>query len=132
MEFILDTAGYIAEANGLCNETLIDPACGSGAFLSVAATRLLAHLSKPMSRHPEIVASGRGQPEWESEKQVLDIILSRIHAVDVHPFAAFLTTLNLTFLLLPKYAIVREHNPTYPLGIQVFSVDSLEKPDDKA
>jgi hypothetical protein len=55
--------------------------------------------------------------------------MTNIHAIDIHPFATFLTTLNLTFLLLPTYASVRKHNPTFALNFQVFAADSLEKPD---
>ena len=130
VEFILDLAGYVPEAEGLCTKTLLDPACGSGAFVSAAASRLLRHLELHIACHSRDADTRRGVPEWQRQKMVLDAVLANIHAIDIHPFAAFLTTLNLTFLLLPLYASARKHNPGLSLGLQVFSTDSLEKPDE--
>lgn len=129
VEFILDHAGYVPEAEGLCHRKVIDPACGSGAFITAAAARLLKHLEKPLPCHHE--ESVKRIPNWEKQRLVLEKILENVHAVDLHPFAAFLTTLNLTFLLLPVYASVRKNNPTFALNFRVFSADSLEKPDEE-
>lgn len=130
VEFILDLAGYVSEAEGLCRRTIIDPACGSGAFVSVATARLLNHLAKPLPCHE--VAKSKHIPQWEEQRRLLETALRNIHAVDIHPFAAFLTTLNLMFLLLPGYAIVRKRNPSFALNFQVFVADSLEKPDEQS
>jgi hypothetical protein len=127
VEFILDLAGYVPEAEDLCKRRIIDPACGSGAFVAAATARLLKHLEKPLPCHHE--GTGKRTPIWERQRFTLNKILYDIHAIDLHPFAAFLTTLNLTFLLLPIYAKVREYNPTFALNFQVFAADSLEKPD---
>ena len=127
VEFILDSAGYVSDREGLCRKKVIDPACGSGAFVSAAAARLLRHLEMPLECHSE--RSGKLTPKWERQKAILQTVLSHIHAVDTHPFAAFLTTLNLTFLTLPAYAQVQKHDPTFPLDFRVFVADSLEKPD---
>lgn len=132
VEFILDMADYVPEAEGLCDKTVLDPACGSGAFVSIATARLLDHLSRPMPCHTSATNVRKRLPEWQRNKEVLDTVLSNVHGIDVHPFAAFLTTLNLTFLLLPLYAVVRKHNPAFPLALKVFSADSLEKPDDQS
>lgn len=112
VEFILDCAGYVPDVIGLCEKTVIDPACGSGAFVNLAAARLLSHLSKPLKCHS--APPGR-RPEWQRSQATLNTVASNMHGVDVHPFAAFLTTLNMTFLLLPLYASVRRHNPSYSL-----------------
>jgi hypothetical protein len=127
VEFILDQAGYVSEAEGLCHKKVIDPACGSGAFATAAAARLLKHMEMPLPCHHE--ESGKLIPKWEKQRVILQTVLERIHAVDTHPFAAFLTTLNLTFLMLPLYANVRKHNLTFPLDFRVFAADSLDKPD---
>ena len=132
VEFILDMAGYVSEAPGLCDKAVLDPACGSGAFVSIATARLLHHLSLSMPCHTSVTTARKRVPEWQRNKEVLDRVLSNVHAIDVHPFAAFLTTLNLTFLLFPLYAAVHKHNPAFPLALQVFSADSLEKPDDQS
>ena len=130
VEFILDQAGYVPEAENLCRKKVIDPACGSGAFVNAAAARLLKHMEMPLPCHHE--KSVKLIPNWEKQRMVLEKVLENIHAVDAHPFAAFLTTLNLTFLMLPVYANVRKHNPTFPLDFRVFVADSLEKPDEES
>ena len=61
---------------------------------------------------------------------MLDVVVSRVHAIDIHPFGALLTTLNLTFLLLPLFAEVKRQNPEYVLDLRVFSADSLLAPAD--
>ncbi len=130
VEFILDQAGYVPETEGLCHKRVIDPACGSGAFVNAAAARLLKHMEMPLACHHE--GSGKLIPKWEKQRVILETVLEHIHAVDTHPFAAFLTTLNLTFLMLPVYANVRKHNPAFPLDFRVFATDSLEKPDEES
>jgi hypothetical protein len=130
VEFILDQAGHVPETEGLCHKKVIDPACGSGAFVNAAAARLLKHMEMPLPCHHE--GSGKLIPKWEKQRVILETVLEHIHAVDTHPFAAFLTTLNLTFLMLPVYANVRKHNPTFPLDFRVFVADSLEKPDEES
>jgi len=130
VEFILDQAGYVSETEGLCHKKVIDPACGSGAFVTAAAARLLKHMELPLPCHHE--EPRKLVPDWEKQRVILETVLEHIHAVDTHPFAAFLTTLNLTFLMLPVYANVRKHNPTFPLDFRVFAADSLEKPDEES
>jgi len=92
----------------------------------------LRHLSLPLQCHQHIFALPRNAPTWTRDKLVLDIVLRNIHAVGIHPFAAFLTTTNLTFLLLPLFANVRTYNPTFVLDLQVYCADSLEKPEEQS
>jgi hypothetical protein len=51
VEFILYQAGYVPETEGLCHKRVIDPACGSGAFVNAAAARLLKHMEMPLPCH---------------------------------------------------------------------------------
>ena len=48
-----------------------------------------------------------------------------IHAVDIHPFAAFLSTLNVLFLVLPRYREVRLKNPHFAFEPAIMAHDSL-------
>ena len=102
-------------------------ACGSGAFITGALSRLLAHLRLDLSCHADLHKPNI--PEWKHAEEALNIISKKLHAIDLHPFAAFLTTLNVLFLLLPLYVRAREKNPDFTLDLQIFSADSLEKPD---
>jgi len=128
VEFILDAAGYVPDCVGLCSQRVIDLACGSGAFVNAAAARLLEHLSRPMDCHADLQRSRSHRPEWQAAQARLDYVLSHLHAIDLHPFAAFLTTINLTFLVLPLYAGVKRQNPGLALDVRVYSADSLEDP----
>jgi type I restriction-modification system DNA methylase subunit len=125
VELILDLVGYDQNRMGLCNETILDPACGSGTFLVEALLRLLKHLEKNMPCHKH----KPGTPKWEEEKTVLETVTKNIHGVDIHPFATFLTTLNLTFLTIDLYANVAQHYPGFGLEQDIATHDALsDKP----
>ncbi|HVG29320.1 MAG TPA: N-6 DNA methylase [Pyrinomonadaceae bacterium] len=124
----LDLADFKFEAESLCELSFIDPACGSGAFATTALSRLLKHLELKMDCHKDV--NKRGLPEWKRAERILDIATQNLHAIDLHPFAAFLTTLNALFLLMPLYVKAREKNPTFSIDLQIFPADALEKQDE--
>jgi len=126
----LDLAGYQPESVGLCQLSFIDPACGSGAFVTSALARLLDHLSRKLPCHAHL--HQQGLSEWKRAEQTLQIVTEQLHGVDIHPFAAFLTTLNALFLVLPLYIKARDKNPDFALDLWIFSADSLESPDAQA
>ncbi len=127
IDLILDLAEYTPASEGLCRLSFIDPACGSGAFVANALARLLQHLALNLPCHAHL--HKRGTPEWKRSEAILNLVSQNLHGVDLHPFAAFLTTVNVLFLLMPIYAKARGRNPDYSLDLQVFSSDSLEKHD---
>ena len=128
VDFILDVAGYVSGAPGLCSKRIIDLACGSGAFVNAAAARLLEHLSQPMDCHADLQRTRNRRSDWQMAQAKLDYVLSNVHAIDLHPFAAFLATINMTFLVLPLYAEIESQNRGLALDIRVYSADSLEDP----
>lgn len=128
VNLVLDSVGFTADTSGLCRLRFIDPACGSGAFVTGALGRLLAHLNTRAECHSDS-AAGR-EADWKRSERVLQIVARNLHAVDLHPFAAFLTTINVLFLVMPHYVKVRERNPDFTFDVQVFSADSLEKRDE--
>jgi type I restriction-modification system DNA methylase subunit len=122
---ILDLIGYDEDQEGLCQKEILDPACGSGTFLVEAVVRLRKHLERSMSCHTEIHAK---LPEWERKRRILDIISKAVYGIDIHPFATFLTTLNLLFQLIDLYAEVKQHFPSYALKLRIVTHDALIKP----
>jgi hypothetical protein len=54
----LDLNGYTADQEGLCTLSYIDPACGSGAFVTTALGRLMTHLDRDMPCHKELAKPG--------------------------------------------------------------------------
>jgi type I restriction-modification system DNA methylase subunit len=121
VELILDLIGYTKNKEGLCKETILDPACGSGTFLVEALVRLRDHLETSMSCHD----IDDRKATWERDKEMLEKITSNIYGIDVHPFATFLTTTNLTFQLIETYSRVRHKYPEYPLEFNIVTHDAL-------
>jgi len=121
VELILDLVDYSHSKKNLCKKRILDPACGSGTFLVEAVSRLLSHLDSNMPCH----ASDPREPEWQREKRKLEAILANVHGIDINPFAAFLTTMNLTFQLISKYSIVTRHYPNFGIDLDIQTHDAL-------
>jgi hypothetical protein len=100
--------------------------CGSGTFLIEAVSRLRRHLDAKIKCHSTIELT-----DWEAAAQKLATILHNIVGIDIHPFATFLTTVNVFFQIVDLYAIVRQNNPGYKIGVRVYTRDSLVKGVDK-
>jgi hypothetical protein len=127
IDLVLDLAGFVSDHEGLCQLSFIDPACGSGAFVTNALARLLQHLELDLPCHADL--HKRGLAGWKKAEIILALVSENLHAVDLHPFAAFLTTVNVLFMLMPIYVRAHEKNPDYSLRLHIFSSDSLEKHD---
>jgi hypothetical protein len=127
VSLVLDLAEFVPESQGLCQLSCLDMASGSGAFVAGILARLLQHLELDLPCHAHL--HKRGLPDWKRAEVVLQTASHCLHAVDIHPFAAFLTTLNVLFLLMPFYVKARTRNPDFSLDLQIFSADSLEKHD---
>jgi len=123
VDLILDLASYSEEKNNLCECKVLDIACGSGTFLVEALSRLRKHLETDMPCHKK----ERGLPDWVVQKKVLETILSNINGIDINPFAAFLTTMNLTFQLIDVYSKVKHKYADFSLSFNVATHDSLAK-----
>jgi hypothetical protein len=127
VNLVLDLADYKAETSGLCRLKYVDPACGSGAFVTGALARLLAHLETDMPCHS--TKGSKKEPAWKSAESALRTAEANVHGIDLHPFAAFLTTLNVLFMLLPLYVRARDKDPEFTINPEIFSGDSLEPPE---
>ncbi|MDI7269318.1 MAG: N-6 DNA methylase, partial [Myxococcota bacterium] len=124
VDLVLDAAGFEASREGLCRCAFIDPASGSGTFVASALRRLLAHLDLALPCHAE--ANDPSLPPWRRAELLARLAAKNAHAVDIHPFAAFLTTVNMLFQLLPYYMEARRKNREFTLSLNVFTADSLE------
>jgi hypothetical protein len=131
VDLTLDCADYRPETEKLCQQSLTDLASGSGAFVVSALQRLLAHFEdKSHACHASL--HKRDLPDWEKAHTILQALASNIHAIDIHPFAAFLTYINFLFGVLPLYAAVRRHRGAFRLEAAVFSANSLLTPGENA
>ena len=129
VNLVLDLAGYSSDSEGLCKLSFIDPSCGSGAFVTTAVGRLLSHLSKPMSCHDNLFSNSNSP--LQKLEATLRIVSKNANAVDIHPFASFLTTMNVLFAVLNLYVRARRDNPEFAVDLNVFAWDSLEPPSDQ-
>ncbi len=123
---ILDLVGYSPDA-AICRSTLLDPACGSGAFIVEAAKRLRTHLERQSACHAPISKVGDAR---EKSWQILNVLISRLYAIDVHPFACFLTEMN--FLLLTVDLLLKAKELDASRKVKELNVgcdDSLRPPE---
>ncbi|MHB1700277.1 MAG: Eco57I restriction-modification methylase domain-containing protein [Acidobacteriaceae bacterium] len=129
VNLVLDLAEYASDAEGLCKLSFIDPSCGSGAFVTTALGRLLAHLDTPMPCHAHLHT--RNTSAIQRVEETLRIVSRNVNGVDLHPFASFLTTLNVLFAVLPLYVRARKYNPDFVIDLNIFAWDTLEPPSDQ-
>lgn len=80
VDAILDACGYAAGAD-LCNIRLLDPACGSGNFLTRAVLRLCQAM----------------QDRKYTQEQVVELIQRNIWGLDPDPVACFLAEMQVRF-----------------------------------
>ena len=131
VDLTLDYAGYKSTTAKLCQKSLIDLASGSGAFIVSAVQRLLMHLNdKTHKCHSGF--HGRNVPDWEQAHSIIQNVVKNIHAIDIHPFAAFLTYINFLFAILALYARVRRQRKSFRLDVAIFSGNSLLTPGENA
>jgi hypothetical protein len=86
-------------------------------------------LSTDMGCHAGIAK--KGEPQWKAAERKLKLVGDLVHAIDLHPFASFLTTLNVLFMILPLYVTAREQDDKFTVNLNIFSADGLERPDKK-
>ena len=127
VELTLDLAGYRPEVERLCEKSLLDPAAGSGAFVIDALERLLEHLNdRSQACHRHLYA--HDLPEEERARGMLQIVVKNLCAIDIHPFATFLTFINVLFAVLPLYARASTHSRSFRVEPAIFLGDSLLPP----
>jgi Type I restriction-modification system methyltransferase subunit len=101
VNLILDNIGYI---NNLEQKTIIDPACGSGNFLTLVLDRLLDYLDKKSF----------------SYNDKINIIKKNIYGIDTDEIALEKCKFNL-------YNILLKHNITDKLAFNLYNRNALDK-----
>jgi hypothetical protein len=131
VDLTLDYANYKSDVQNLCRKSLIDLSSGSGAFVVSALQRLLLHLGdKAQTCHGSLHA--RDIPDWERAHSILRIVAQSIYAIDIHPFASFLTYINFLFVVLPLYAQARKQRRAFRMDVFIFASNSLLIPGENA
>lgn len=115
IEYILDAVGYRPE-NEIRGKLILDPSCGSGSFLVEALQRLIESY--------RIVGLSMKNPE--DAEQIINECINSIYGLDIHPFASFITEMNMLFQFVDLFDVVRQKDKSYQLPrIRIHATDSL-------
>ena len=117
--FILDRVGWQGRAT--VGARLLDPACGSGAFLVEAARRAVA------AYRAQALADGHPEIPPDRIQSVLNSLRNGLVGFDLNPFACALAEINLLVQVLDL--IVYARNGGYPVHLDrfhIYSTDALQ------
>ncbi|GEM_PF-887279 len=110
VDCILEAVGYTSE-EPIEGKTLLDPACGSGAFLVRAVRRLVT----------------RCQRLEYTAVDTLHQVHRSLFGIDIVPFAVYLARLNVLAQIIDLIQEVRQDNPSYQFqGPGLFVADALD------
>jgi type I restriction-modification system DNA methylase subunit len=101
VRYILDSVGYKTR-NNIGNKKILDPACGSGTFLTEAADRLIEHYKRKFGK-PYI-----NQLSADEAKKILERIHENIYGIDINRFATYIAEINLLFKTIDLHHRVRQ------------------------
>jgi hypothetical protein len=118
VSFILDRVGWAGPA--AAGATLLDPACGSGAFLVEAARRAVeAHRGQAR-------AEGYAEIPPQRVQGILDSLRDGLVGFDLNPFACALAEINLLVQVLDLVAHAHRHGEPARLDrFRIFATDGL-------
>jgi type I restriction-modification system DNA methylase subunit len=119
VQFMLDSVDY-HPSNDIGQKQVLDPACGSGTFLTEVTERLIQHYVEKFGR----TSVYRLNPD--EARTVLERVEQNVYGVDINPFAAHITQINLLFRTIDLYDKVTEQNPNYTMdGFEIHVADTL-------
>lgn len=119
IRYMLDETGYKA-SEGIGDQKILDPACGSGGFLTEATERLIQHFIRKFGKESIHYLDA------EEARMILKRIEENVFGIDINPFAVHITQINLLFRTVDLYDTVTEHDPSYTMdGFEIHVADTL-------
>jgi hypothetical protein len=119
VQFMLDSVEYRPGEN-LGQKKVLDPACGSGTFLTEVTERLIQHYVDKFGR----TSVHRLDPS--EARMILERVEENVYGIDINPFAAHITQINLLFRTIDLYDKVTEKDPDYTMdGFEIHVADTL-------
>ena len=119
VQFMLDTVEY-RPAEDIGEKTVLDPACGSGTFLTEVTERLIQHFVRKFNK------TGVDYLDAEEARTILERVQRNVYGIDINPFAVHITHINLLFRTIDLYDKVTEADPYYTMGgFEVHVADTL-------
>lgn len=119
VQFMLDSVDYRPN-EGIGRKKILDPACGSGTFLTEVTERLIQHFLRKFNKN-----SVHGLNADEA-RTILERIENNVYGIDINPFAAHITQINLLFRTIDLYDKITEKEPHYTMdGFEIHVADTL-------
>ena len=119
VQFMLDSVDY-RSSEGIGRKKILDPACGSGTFLTEVTERLIQHFLRKFNKNSV------HELEADEAQTILERIEDNVYGIDINPFAAHITQLNLLFRTIDLYDKVTEKDPYYTMdGFEIHVADTL-------
>lgn len=119
VQFMLDSVDY-RPSNDIGQKKVLDPACGSGTFLTEVTERIIQHYLDKFGR------SSVHRLSHDEARTLLERVEQNVWGVDINPFAAHITQINLLFRTIDLYDKVTEQNPNYTMdGFEIHVADTL-------
>jgi len=120
VEYILNRVGY--EGAGILGNNLLDPSCGSGAFLVSACRRQIEVQLDYYQRHHK----SKADLSVEEIRQILKSVKDNIFGLELNPFACYLAETNLLIQVLDLIKLAREKGGDVTLDrFNIFNTDTL-------
>lgn len=119
VRFMLDSVDY-RPGDDLGDKKVLDPACGSGTFLTEVVERLITHYVEKFGKE----SVHRLDPK--EARTILERVEENVYGIDINPFAAHITQINLLFRTVDLYDKVTEWDPDYTMdGFEIHVADTL-------
>lgn len=119
VQFMLDAVDY-RQGENLGEKKVLDPACGSGTFLTEVTERLINHYVDKFGK----TSVHRLDPG--EARTVLERVEENVYGIDINPFAAHISQINLLFRTIDLYDKVTEQDPDYTMdGFEIHVADTL-------
>ncbi|TKX65206.1 Eco57I restriction-modification methylase domain-containing protein, partial [Halorubrum sp. SP9] len=119
VQFMLDSVDYSSN-EGIGRKKVLDPACGSGTFLTEVTERLIQHFLQKFNK------TSVHELDAEEARTILERIEENVYGIDINPFAAHISQINLLFRTIDLYDKVTEKDPYYTMdGFEIHVADTL-------
>lgn len=119
VQFMLDSVDYRSD-EGIGRKKILDPACGSGTFLTEVVERLIQHFLGKFNK------TSVHRLDAEEARIILERIEENVYGIDINPFAAHISQINLLFRTIDLYDKVTEKDPYYTMdGFEIHVADTL-------
>lgn len=119
VKFMLDSVDYQPNRD-IGRKKVLDPACGSGTFLTEVTERLIQHFLRKFNK------TSVHELDADEARTIIERVEKNVYGIDINPFAAHITQINLLFRTIDLYDKITEKDPYYTMdGFEIHVADTL-------